>query len=166
MQNYSPPRYDEFGFYIEEDEPASAAQSAVSDDVRPDEASLEYGVPHTPIRQAFPEAGSVYLGGTCDGWEYRTVFGGTRLANTYAMLRQFLEEEGYSDIPVPDGADALNLFRRQRTPQLQLFPERGYIHNPIKILFHPDRNQRNSLILCLYNEQVPDHLLRFHGVKR
>ena len=33
-----------------------------------------------------------------------------------------------------------------------------------KILFHTDSRMRNALVLCLYNEQVEDHLLRFHGV--
>ncbi|MBL7780869.1 MAG: hypothetical protein JNM22_06590 [Saprospiraceae bacterium] len=118
------------------------------------------------MRQQFPPAGSEYLGGRSDGWEYRSVFGGSRLAYTYDMVRQFLRDEGYGDVPVPASADELKLFRRPRQHQLELFAERGYIHNPVKILFSSERTQRNSLILCIYNEQAPDHLLRFHGVYR
>lgn len=105
------------------------------------------------------------MGGASDGWEYRTVFGGSRLAATYDMLRNFLNEEGYGDIPLPANADELKRFRRPRQAQLQLFLEQGYIHNPIKILFPADRRQRNNLILCIYNEKVPGHLLRFHGLE-
>jgi hypothetical protein len=139
--------YDEFGFEID-----------------PAEVSGEPEAPHVPMRQAFPEAGSTYAGGTCDGWEYRTVFAGSRLAYTYEMLKQFLQEEGYGDVPIPATAEELKLFKRPRTAQLALFSEQGYIHNPLKILFSVDSRQRAALTLCLYNEQAPQHLLRFHGV--
>lgn len=140
--------YDEFGFEEEV----------------PDPLPMEPEEPHMPIRIAFPEAGSSYMGGNSDGWEYRTVFTGSRLAATYDMVRQFLREEGYGDVPIPNDAETLKLFRRPRAPQLALFAERGYVHNPIKILFPSTPGQRNTLILCLYNEQVPDHLIRFHGL--
>lgn len=138
--------YDEFGF--EETTP-------------PSEAPAE---PHVPMREQFPPAGSNYLGGASDGWEYRTVFAGSKLAYTYEMVKQFLQEEGYGDVPLPETAEALRLFKRPRGRQLQLFGERGYVHNPVKILFPADSRQRNALILRVYNEKMPDHLLRFHGV--
>ena len=144
--------YDEFGFIIEGPE----TSISVGPELEPE--------PLVPIRSEFPAAGVEYLGGKSDGWEYRTVFAGGRLSTSYEMVVSFLLEHGYGDIPIPSDADALKLFRRQRTPQLQLFPERGYVHNPIKILFHTDSRMRNALVLCLYNEQVEDHLLRFHGV--
>ena len=141
--------YDEFGFVEEAPLPEPEAPAE----------------PHVPIRRQFPPAGSRHLGGTSDGWEYRTVFSGSRLDRTYDMLRQFLEEEGYGDIPLPASADELRLFRRPRQgQQIQLFGERGYIHNPVKILFTSDPRLRNALILCLYNEQAQGHLLRFHGL--
>jgi hypothetical protein len=118
-----------------------------------------------PIREQFPEAGSGYLDGESDGWEYRTVFSGASLAHSYEMVKQFLQEEGYGDIPVPETAEELLLFKHpRRNGQLLLFAEQGYVHNPIKIFFHPHRNRSKTLILCLYNEAYPDHLLRFHGV--
>ena len=136
--------YDEFGFEetgVPAEEPAA---------------------PHVPIREQFPPAGSPHLGGTSDGWEYRCVFAGSKLAYTYEMVKQFLREEGYGDVPLPETAEDLKLFRRPRGKQLQLFGENGYIHNPVKIIFPQGR--RNTLILCLYNEQAPQHLLRFHGL--
>jgi hypothetical protein len=143
--------YDEHGFPedVQDEEPPQAPEPVE---------------PHVPIRTAFPAAGATHLGGVSDGWEYRTVFGGSKLATSYAMLRQFLEEEGYGDLPLPADADELKRFRRPRQAQLQLFAERGYVHNPIKILFSNDPKQRNTLTLCLYNETLPDHLLRFHGI--
>jgi hypothetical protein len=80
------------------------------------------------------------------------------------MIRQFLVEEGYEDVPLPQTAAELKLFKKSRAPQLQLFAERGYIHNPVKILFPNDPAQRNTLILCVYNEKEPNHLMRFHGL--
>lgn len=120
--------------------------------------------PVVPIRQAFPPAGADFEGGHSDGYEYRCVFGGARLENTYAMVCQFLVEHGYGDVPVPDSAADLRLFRRPRGGQLQLFAERGYAHNPIKILFPQDKKLRNALILCIFDENAPRHLLRFHGL--
>lgn len=120
--------------------------------------------PHVPMREQFPQAGSDYMGGSSDGWEYRSVFAGSKLASTYDMVRQFLREEGYGDVPLPASADELRLFKRPRNAQLQLFGERGYIHNPIKILFPYPPAPRNALTLCIYNEQADGHLLRFHGV--
>ncbi|TNE67890.1 MAG: hypothetical protein EP344_01730 [Bacteroidetes bacterium] len=117
-----------------------------------------------PMREQFPPAGSEYMGGQSDGWEYRSVFAGTRLVYTYEMVKQFLQEEGYGNIPVPATVEELRLFKRPRNRQLDLFSEQGYIHNPVKILFPADSRQRTTLILCVYNEQAEKHLLRFHGV--
>jgi len=142
--------YDDFGF-----EEAFAEPEPPPDE--PEE-------PHVPIRERFPEAGSNYLGGNSDGWEYRTAFAGSKLAYTYQMVKQFLIEEGYGDVPIPASSEEMRLFRRPRQSQLQLFAERGYVHNPVKILFSNVPGQRNTLTLCIYKEDEPGHLLRFHGV--
>jgi len=118
------------------------------------------------LRDNFPPAGSDYLGGESDGYEYRTVFSGSGLQQSYEMIRQFLQEEGYGDVPLPRSADELLLFRlTTRNRQILLFEDNGYVHNPVKILFPVDRRRSSMLILCLYNEADPDHLLKFHGVK-
>jgi hypothetical protein len=158
--------YDEFGFpeeYIFQEEADEYA--ATDDEPRSNTAEEVYedGAIHVPIRTNFPEADTYYMGGTCDGWEYRTVFGGSKLENSYKMLQLFLQEEGYKDIPIPENAEELKLFKKPRPGQQTLFAERGYFHNPIKILFSNDPKQRNMLILCVYNEKSPRHLLRFHG---
>lgn len=118
------------------------------------------------LRDNFPEAGSDYLGGKSDGYEYCTIFSGSTLENSYAMCRQFLKEEGYADIPLPKDAKELALFRLQtRNKQILLFEDNGYVHNPVKILFPDDRRKRNMIILCIYNENSPGHLLRFHRIQ-
>jgi hypothetical protein len=118
-----------------------------------------------PLRSAFPLAGANYLGGESDGYEYRSVFAGASLEHTYAMVRQFLREEGYADVPIPKNIEELKLFQLPaRNKQLLLFEDNGYVHNPVKILFPHDRRKRSTLILCLYNEADPEHLLKFHRV--
>lgn len=115
------------------------------------------------LRDDFPPAGSDYMGGECDGYEYKTIFAGASLEKSYSMVCQFLREEGYEDIPLPRNAAELALFRLPtRNRQILLFEDNGYAHNPVKILFSPDGRKKNMLILCLYNEADPQHLLKFH----
>jgi hypothetical protein len=101
-----------------------------------------------------------------DGWEYRVVFTGNRLSDVYGMIRAFLEEEGYADVPIPANADELRLFKPSKRAQPSLFDLHGYVHNPVKILFLPTKQRRLTLGLYLYNEQTEGHLLRFHGVNK
>lgn len=115
------------------------------------------------LREQFPAADSNYLGGLSDGYIYRTEFDARNLRDCYEMVCQFLREEGYADVPVPASAEELLLFRTPSKRQLTLFDDSGYLHNPIKILFPTDRRKKNRLILEIYNEQAPEHLLRFHG---
>lgn len=145
--------YDEFGFEYpwSEEEPGPPHHEAPE-------------VPHVPMREQFPVAGADYMGGQSDGYEYRSTFAGSKLAYTYDMVREFLIEEGYGDIPLPETVEVLRLFRQPRQAQLRFFEERGYIHNPIKILFPNPPRQRNSLTLVICNEKAENHLLRFHGI--
>lgn len=81
------------------------------------------------------------------------------------MVKTFLAEEGYEDVPIPANAEELRLFRFPRKRQVGLFDEVGYVHNPIKILFPAKSPGRGALlVVCLHNEAEPGHLLRFHGV--
>lgn len=115
------------------------------------------------MREDFPPANSDYMGGESDGYEYRTVFAGSNLEQSYEMIRQFLAEEGYKDIPLPQDSEELSMFRLStRNKQILLFEDNGYVHNPIKILFPTDGRIKNKLILCIYNESDPQHLLKFH----
>ncbi|GAB4242240.1 MAG: hypothetical protein Kow0027_00580 [Saprospiraceae bacterium] len=116
-----------------------------------------------PIRSEFPKAGEEYQGVVCDGIVYRTAFKGSSLEHAYEMVRQFLKEEGYGNIPLPEDIETLKRFRlKTRNRQILLFEDNGYVHNPVKILFPSDNRSKKVLILELYNEKAPDHLLRFH----
>jgi len=118
------------------------------------------------IRAFFPAENANHLGGTSDGLRYRTVFGGSSLAQSYGMLRQFLFEEGYGELPLPEDAAELKLFQHPPgNKAIKLFEEYGYRHFPIKIFFHPHLKKEHTLILYLYNEQASGALLRFHGLK-
>lgn len=119
---------------------------------------------HLPMRAAFPAANTTYMGGESDGIVYRSVFAGTNLELTFDMIRQFLKEEGYGDIPLPKDTQELRHFRLStRNRQILMFEDNGYVHNPIKILFPKDARQKRTLILEVFNEQAEQHLLRFHG---
>ena len=115
------------------------------------------------IRAQFPEAGSHYQGGDSDGYCYRSVFAGSTLAHTYDMIRQFLQEEDYGHLPLPADIDELLQFQyKVRRSQILLFEDNGYVHNPIKILFPNNRKSNKQLILEIYNEAIPGHLVKFH----
>ncbi len=118
-----------------------------------------------PIREDFPKAGDNYQDGDSDGIKYTVVFSGVSLEASYNMIKEFLKEEGYEDIPLPKDVSELRLFRHpvSNTRQILLFDDNGYCHNPIKILFPLDRRKNKTLYLIIYNEQAEDHLLRFHG---
>lgn len=118
------------------------------------------------LSDSFPEKGSSYQGGKSDGWEYRIVFAGGKYDNSLSMIARFLDEEGLGHIPLPANAKELKFFRFQKRNQIQLFKEKGYAHNPIKILFPAvGTEKRGALILCVYNKNVEGHLLRFHGLE-
>ena len=118
------------------------------------------------LSESFPEKGSTYQGGKSDGWEYRIVFAGGTYDNSLTMIARFLEEEGFGHLPLPSNAKELKLFRFQKWNQIQLFKEKGYAHNPIKILFPAvGTEKRGALILYVYNKLVDGHLLRFHGLE-
>ncbi len=118
------------------------------------------------IREEFPKAGENYQEGESDGIKYTLVFGGISLEHSFTMIRQFLDEEGYEDIPLPKDVNELRLFRHptSRNKQIMLFEDNGYCHNPIKILFPLDRRKNKTLYLIIFNENTEDHLLRFHGI--
>ena len=116
------------------------------------------------LRYAFPAAGVETLGGHSDGYCFTVTFAAGKLERTYAMVREFLVEQGYGSVPVPADTAELKAFRLppKLRHQLSLFEEDGYSHNPLKILFPPKGGKRGSLTLCLYNERADNHLLRFH----
>jgi len=104
------------------------------------------------LRDDFPPEGSDYMGGECDGYEYKTIFAGASLDKSYAMVQQFLREEGYSDVPIPRDASELALFRLPtRNKQILLFEDNGYAHNPVKILFSSDGRRKNFLLFFFKN---------------
>ena len=59
------------------------------------------------LRESFPAAGSDYLGGASDGYEYHTTFSGSSLRKSYDMVKSFLQEEGYGDIPIITNSERL-----------------------------------------------------------
>lgn len=124
-------------------------------------------LPKKGIRYNFPGVGEETAGGLSDGYCFRITFAAGRLGRTYDMVRAFLKEEGYGELPVPQNEEELRLFRLppKLRHQLSLFGDNGYVHNPVKILFPVPAGGRGELIVELYNEACSDHLTRFHRLK-
>jgi hypothetical protein len=120
--------------------------------------------PKTSLRNSFPATDTDYMGGRSDGQVYMSNFAGKDLTATFEMVRSFLNEEGYKDIPIPADVEELLKFQlATRNRQVLLFEDNGYVHNPVKILFPLDRRKKSTLILKIYNEAAEQHLLRFHN---
>ena len=74
-----------------------------------------------------------------------------------------MKEEGYGDLPLPKDAEELTMFRLPtRNKQILMFEDNGYVHNPLKILFSLNSRETRMLRLEIYDENAPNHLLRFH----
>ncbi len=115
------------------------------------------------LRANFPTSAIEYNGGTSDGYCYQSCFAGATLDQCLDMIREFLKEEGFGEIPLPKDAEELKMFRLPtRNRQILMFEDNGYVHNPIKILFPTDPRKTKTLILEIYDENAPSHLLRFH----
>lgn len=125
---------------------------------------LKNSVKIAMIREEFPPEGSLYQGGISDGWQYQIRFAGSKLQSSLDMIRAFLDEEGYEDVPLPRTTEELLHFRLPtKQQQIALFGDNGYVHNPVKILFDPTERTTKTLILCIFDENAENHLLRFHG---
>lgn len=116
------------------------------------------------LRTHFPAAGHHYEGGESDGYCYRIVFSSGRFEASFNLLCDFLQEEGFQEVPLPQNVEELLRFRLppRLRHQLSIFGDNGYVHNPIKILFPLIPARRGELILEVYNVAHDDHLLRFH----
>jgi hypothetical protein len=120
------------------------------------------------LRYNFPAAGEMVEGGSsADGHCYRVVFAAGRLERSFEMVKAFLEEQGYGELPLPRHAEELRKFRLppKLRHQLSLFGDNGYVHNPVKILFPVPAGRRGALVLEIYNETHENHLLRFHRME-
>lgn len=115
------------------------------------------------LRASFPTSTGEYNGGTSDGYCYQSSFAGATLEQCLSMIREYLKEEGYGELPLPKDAEELRRFRLPtRNRQILMFEDNGYVHNPIKILFPNDPRKTKMLLLEIYDENAPNHLLRFH----
>lgn len=115
------------------------------------------------LRENFPPYGSEVLGGTSDGLVYTTAFVGTSLTATLELIRLFLDEQGYAEVPLPRAGEEMLIFLQpERGCHPNLFEEPGYAHNPVRVTFPKRDRLRRKLVVELYNEAAPEHLLRFH----
>ena len=146
-------------FSHSEDNPAAVFSGRGAD------LPLSQGSSEARLRDNFPPAGKSFEGGYSDGYCFRLDFRSSNPDRCLSMIRLFLEEQGYGELPMPGDYSELKLFRlpRRDRRQLHLFADDGYVHNPIKILFPPPKADWRGLRLEVYNEQADRHLVRFHG---
>ena len=117
-----------------------------------------------PLRTNFPTAEADFPAGESDGKICKVVFRGKNGAAVYALVKAYLNDQGYGDVPLPADFTELSKFRiPARNKQILLFEDNGYVHNPVKILFPKTGTSDKILTLELYNENAVGHLLRFHG---
>lgn len=115
------------------------------------------------LRENFPPYGSEVLGGTSDGLVYTTAFVGTSLTATLGLIRLFLDEQGYAEVPLPrTDAEMLAFLQPERGCHPSLFEQPSYAHNPVRVTLPKRDRLRRKLVVELYNEAAPEHLLRFH----
>ena len=115
------------------------------------------------LRKSFPPYGSQVLGGESDGVVYRTAFAGTNMDATLEMVRQFLDEEGYADVPIPSHAEEMLAFLHPESGRHpSLFERPDYAHSPVRLILPAKDRLKRKIIVELYNEAAPEHLLRFH----
>jgi hypothetical protein len=116
------------------------------------------------LRTEFPVEPGEYEDGSSDGYCFHTCFSGATLEQSLGMVREFLKETGYGELPLPANAEELRMFKipSRKNRQVCMFEDNGCVHNPIKILFSERPNQERLLRLEIYHEHAPNHLLRFH----
>ena len=83
---------------------------AASDDREPASSTL-IQLKERTLSTHFPAAGQHYEGGYSDGYCYRVVFSSGRFESSFNLLREFLWEEGFKEIPLPRDTEELLRFR-------------------------------------------------------
>ena len=63
------------------------------------------------IRLYFPTETDDNQGGVSDGVVFTTVFAGSTYVNTFEMVKEFLKENDFGDLPLPKNFEELKLFR-------------------------------------------------------
>lgn len=103
------------------------------------------------------------MGGTSDGLIYTTAFAASSLDATLALIRAFLDEQGYPEVPIPrTGTEMLAFLQPEHGRHPHLFEQPDYAHNPVRLVFPRRDRLRRKLVVEIYNESAPEHLLRFH----
>jgi hypothetical protein len=103
------------------------------------------------FRDSFPEDGSRYKNGISDGWIYRAdIYAGSD-EELLSAVREFLDEAGYSDIPLPQTAE--RLWSDYLNPDS--FSGGAYIFHPVIISLSAYRV--DALELRIFNESYPRH---------
>jgi len=104
------------------------------------------------IKNNFPAEMQQYRGGRSDGWLFLIDFWADTDEEVLKAVRAFLDEEGYSDIPLPPTAERLwwDYLRPNADEKC-----RGFIWHPITI--YQSAYKDHAVQLHIFNVNYPDH---------
>ena len=104
------------------------------------------------LRYNFPPAGPVPEGGHSDGYCYRAPFAAGKLPATYELIRSFLKEEGYADVPPARGRGRVEAFppAPEATPPTVLIRGRWLRAQPRENPVSPPRPASGGLWFLSY----------------
>lgn len=104
------------------------------------------------IKNNFPAEMQRYRDGQSDGWIYHVDFCADSDEEVLNAVRTFLDEEGYSDVPLPPSPERLWWdYLRPNEDGIC----RKFIWHPI--IIGPSAYQVHALELRIFNENYPDH---------
>lgn len=112
------------------------------------------------IRNNFPPKGSEYRGGMSDGWCYRTsICSSDPEVDLVPTIRKFLDDEGYSSVPLPPNAE--RLWRDYLLADAKAGSARNYVWHPV--IISQCSYYENGVDIFIFNEKYPDHQAMWDG---
>ena len=103
------------------------------------------------IKNNFPKNMEEYKGGKSDGWCFRIDLWAETENKVIEMIKEFLNNEGYSDIPIPKAERLWWDYLRPDSNGI----EGSFIWYPIQI--YQNSYKKNAVSLFIYNENHPEH---------
>lgn len=102
------------------------------------------------IKDNFPKERESYQGGTSDGWCYHIDIWADNDEQLIKAVRDFLNEQGYTDVPLPKTAERLWWDYLKETSGGK------FVWHPI--IIYPSAYKEFAIELHIYNESYPQHL--------
>jgi hypothetical protein len=105
-----------------------------------------------------PSKNNLFNSNTSDGWHFQVGFRDKSDEKIFSQVRAFLDENGFSDIPLPKTAE--RLWWDYLNPKS--FSKGIYVYHPI--IISPSPYHVDAIILSIYNENHPNHKQLWKGI--